>query len=283
MKKLKYILPILLLIVLFASCDSDDDDPVVIDETEGLIKVKDFTNDTHTIEVYTKSGEFYSGYNDISLRIKDNTSNNYINDNYTISWMPIMQMPTMSHSCPKSEIIKDATKESMYNGYLVFQMTNLDGSGWSIKFTYTINEIEYIIEDTITVTQTARQRVTTFTGSDGVKYILAMVNPSEPEIAINQMEVTLHKMENMMSFPVVPDYTITLDPRMPSMGNHSSPNNTDLTYTTDKMMYSGNLSLTMTGYWKLNLKLLNQNGEVLKGEDITDDVPSSSLYLEIEF
>ncbi len=281
MKKLKFILPILALIVLFTSCNPSDDNPIV-DETDGLQKVTEFSNQDHTIEMYTKSGKFYTGYNEISIRIKNNTDNTYFND-YTINWMPKMVMPSMTHSCPKSTINKDLEADSLYKGYLVFQMTSADNSGWSIKFIYTINNVEYTIENTISVLQAPRQRVTVFTGSDGVRYILAMVNPSKPEIAVNDMEVTLHKMENMMSFPIVPDYTITLDPRMPSMGNHSSPNNTDLTYNTDEMMYNGDLSLTMTGYWKLNLKLLNPNGEILKGEDITDNVPSSSLYLEIEF
>jgi len=87
----------------------------------------------------------------------------------------------------------------------------------------------------------------------------------------------------MMTFPVVEDYTIALDPRMPGMGNHSSPNNTDLSYSLSDDMYHGDLSLTMTGYWVLNLKLLNANDDVLKGEDVTDENTQSSLYLELEF
>ena len=67
------------------------------------------------------------------------------------------------------------------------------------------------------------------------------------------------------------------------MGNHSSPNNEDLTYDTATKSYKGKLSLTMTGYWKLNLKLLNSTGEVLKGEDITEENEASSLYFELEF
>ncbi|MCF6308613.1 MAG: hypothetical protein L3J09_11775, partial [Flavobacteriaceae bacterium] len=71
--------------------------------------------------------------------------------------------------------------------------------------------------------------------------------------------------------------------RMPSMGNHTSPNNEDLTYNSASKMYDGKLSLTMTGYWKLNLILQNENNEVLKGEEVTEENESSSLYLEIEF
>jgi hypothetical protein len=70
---------------------------------------------------------------------------------------------------------------------------------------------------------------------------------------------------------------------MPSMGNHSSPNNVDATQIAAGDLYKGKLSLTMTGYWKLNLQLLNASGTVLKGETITDAVPASSIYFEIEF
>jgi len=39
----------------------------------------------------------------------------------------------------------------------------------------------------------------------------------------------------------------------------------------------------MTGYWKINLQLLNETGEVLKGEPVTDTNEGSSLFLELEF
>ena len=109
------------------------------------------------------------------------------------------------------------------------------------------------------------------------------MNPKNFQVAQNDFEMVLHKMENMMTFPVVEDYKITMDPRMPSMGNHSSPNNQDLTYNAATQKYEGVLSLTMTGYWKINLKLLNENDEVLKGEEVTENLLESSLYMELEF
>lgn len=95
--------------------------------------------------------------------------------------------------------------------------------------------------------------------------------------------MVLYKMEDRLTFPVVKDYKITMDPRMPGMGNHSSPNNQDLTYNAATQKYEGLLSLTMTGYWKINLKLLNENDEVLKGEEVTETQSESSLYMELEF
>lgn len=283
--KLKYILPILFIALIFTACSSDDDsndNPPIINEVEGLTKIQDITNNTHTIELYSKSGDFYTGYNDISIRIKDNTNNAYFED-FIIEWMPMMQMPTMQHSCPHSAITKAPGRNTVYLGNVIYQMTNTDGSGWSLTFNYTIENVDYSVTDTISVMQYENQNVTSFMGSDDVRYIIALIDPKNPKIAINNMRVGLYKMENMMSFPIVEDYTISLDPRMPGMGNHSSPNNTDLTYRNLDGTYQGNLSLTMTGYWVLNLKLMDNMDTVLKGETVTEDNTQSSLYLELEF
>lgn len=283
--KLKYILPILFIALLSTACTSDDDNndtPPTVNEVEGLTKIQDIVNNNHTIELYSKSGYFNTGYNEISLRIKENTNNTFFED-FTINWMPMMQMPTMQHSCPNSAISKAPGRDTVYQGFVIYQMTNTDGSGWSLTFNYTIDGVDYSVTDTISVMQYENQNVTSFMGSDDVRYILALMEPKAPKIAINNMKVGLYKMETMMSFPVVEDYTITLDPRMPGMGNHSSPNNTDLTYSSLNGNYQGNLSLTMTGYWVLNLKLMDEMDTILKGEDVTEEEPQSSLYLELEF
>ncbi len=280
--KLKYILPILFFSVLLTSCSTDNDDNTEANEFEGLVKIQELSNSTHSIELYSDTGAFKTGYNSISIRIKDNATNTFV-EKASISWNPIMEMTTMQHSCPKSTITKVTDKSTVFEGFIIYQMANTDGSGWSLTVNYTINGENYSATDTITVMQNAKQNVTSFMGSDNVRYIVALIEPKTPKIAINDMVVGLYKMESMMSFPVVENYKITLDPRMPGMGNHSSPNNTNLTYNSNDSMYHGDLSLTMTGYWVLNLKLLNAQDEVLKGEDVTTETTKSSLYLELEF
>ena len=280
--KLKYIIAILFISLLTISCSTDDDTDQVLNEIEGLKKIQELTNSTHTLELFNTSGNFKTGYNAISIRIKDNTTKDFV-DNATLSWMPIMTMPTKDHSCPQSEISKAQGKSTLYDGYIVYQMANLDGSGWSLKIDYTINGVSYSVASNIVVMQSEFQNVTAFMGTDNVRYVLALIEPMQPKIAVNKMKVGLFKMETMLSFPIVADYKITLDPRMPGMGNHSSPNNKDLTYNVGDKIYDGDLSLTMSGYWVLNLKLLNSSGEVLKGENITEENKKSSLYLELNF
>jgi len=281
MKFITYIIPILLTLTII-SCSDDDGPEEPINEVEDLKKVQDFTNSTHIIELFTESGMLALGYNNITLRITDKATNEYVED-ATINWMPMMHMMMMSHSCPKSDVAKVTNMKTIYSGYIVFQMPENEEEGWDLTFDYSIEGAEYEAEGDISVPKSDKQVVTVFTGADEVKYILALVEPQNPEVKLNQMVAGLYKMESMMSFPIVKDYIILLDPRMPSMGNHSSPNNQDLIYNTTSTMYDGLLSLTMTGYWKLNLMLYNSNTELLKGEEVTDTNESSSLFLELEF
>ena len=283
--KLKYILPILFLALFTVACSSNEDNDDFtppISEVDGLRLIQELDNDTHTIELYNKSGMFYTGYNMVSVRIKDKATNTYV-ESATLSWMPMMQMPNMQHSCPNTNPVKASGKNTVYEGTIVYQMTNTDGSGWSIICDYTIDGLDYTVSDTVTVMQNNNQNLSSFMGTDNNRYIVAIVGPQDPIIGINELVVGVYKMESMMSFPVVENYMLTLDPRMPGMGNHSSPNNTNLTFNTADNMYHANLSLTMTGYWVLNLKLMNTDDEVLKGEDVTDINEQSSLYLELEF
>ena len=273
---------ILLFVALaFASCSSDSNETPV-NELDGLTKFKEISNTTHTIELYKHMGGLVQGYNEVSFRIKDNATGKFIT-NATASWMPVMHMTSMTHSCPKSDIKKESVEGTLYGGYIVFQMAQNATEYWDLEIKYTIDGTAYSVKSVIDVPASTKQTVTTFTGTDGVRYIVAYAEPHHPKVAVNDIEVGIFKMQDMMTFPVVDNYKLKIDPRMPSMGNHSSPNNVDLTQTATGGLYNGKLSLTMTGYWKINLQLLNANNEVLKGEAITDAVPASSIYFEIEF
>ncbi|MCP4485126.1 MAG: hypothetical protein GY823_11275 [Flavobacteriaceae bacterium] len=282
MKLLKYLLPILLVATLI-SCTKDDDDVFLpVNEVEDLTLIQEISNDTHTVEMYSISGNLSQGYNDITIRLKDKTTGDFVED-AMFMWNPMMHMTQMMHSCPKSDLVKVSGMETIYNGYIVFQMAENADEGWDLTFDYTIDGEDFTAVGDISVPATDRKVVSVFMGTDDVRYIIAYVEPQSPEVMVNDVTFGLYKMENMMSFPVVEDFKIMLDPRMPSMGNHTSPNNEDLVYNAASNMYDGKLSLTMTGYWKLNLMLENQDGEILKGEEVTEDNESSSLYLEIEF
>ena len=277
---IKYLVAIFAIAFTFVSCSNDDE--TTVNELDGITKIKEITNDTHTIELYSQMGGLEQGYNEISLRIKDNTTDKYIK-NAEVSWAPLMHMTSMSHSCPYSAVEKVTENGTLYSGYIMFQMAQNETEYWDLKIDYTIDEVTYTITEVIDVPASAKRKVNTFMGSDGTKYLVALIEPNTPKVAINNMQVGVWKMQNMMTFPVVDGYTVKIDPRMPSMGNHTSPNNVHATQATTGGLYDGKLSLTMTGYWKINLQLANAEGTVLKGEEITETVTASSIFFEIEF
>lgn len=270
-------------ITLF-SCSSDDDSAteIPLDETIGLQKIQEISNDNHTIELFSNTGALVQGYNHISLRIKDKKTGTYSTD-AKLEWTPLMHMAMMQHSCPKTAITKADSKKTLYEGDIIFQMAQNETEYWELSITYIINNVSYTAADKIAVPAAVKRTVSSFTGSDGSKYVIAYIAPSSPKVAINDMKVGVYKMQDMMNFPVVNNFKVKIDPRMPSMGNHNSPNNTDLLQSEIGGFYDGKLSLTMTGYWKINLQVLNSANEVLKGEPITTENTASSLYFEIEF
>ena len=281
---LKIFVAFVALSIFLISYRTSDDSvtPPSVNELEGLVKVKEFSNDTHTIELYTVTGTTQLGYNDMKFRIR-NKSNNQYEKNATVNWNPVMRMTTMSHSGPKSEVTKVTPDGTLYAGYLVFQMPQNATEYWDLKFDYSINGTAYTATTVVDVPDSAKRRVNSFLGSDNTKYIVAYIEPRTPKVAVNDMTLGVWKMQDMMTFPVVDGYTVKIDPRMPGMGNHGSPNNVNATQTSAGKLYNGKLSLTMTGYWKINLQLANAAGTVLKGEEVTDQNPASSLFFEIEF
>lgn len=283
MKILKYT-TLLALAILFFSCSSDENaaDKTPTDETTGLQKIQEIMNENHIIELYSQSGALVQGYNHITLRIKDKKTNAYVS-NAKINWLPVMHMAMMEHSCPKSIVTKIADKQTLYEGDIIFQMAQNDTEYWNLTLTYTVDSISSTAKDIIKVPASAKRTVSTFNGIDGVRYLVAYIAPQNPKVATNDISLGLYKMEDMMTFSTVNNFKIKIDPRMPSMGNHGSPNNSDLTQSLKDGFYKGKFSLTMTGYWKINLQLLNTSDQVLKGEPITTENPASSLFLEIEF
>ena len=174
--------------------------------------------------------------------------------------------------------------KTVYTGFIVFQMASNADEHWELNLEYNFGGTTYTTSKQIEVNAPTdgNRTVNVFTGTNDTRYVLAIV-PFAPEVAINDFSAVLYKMDSMISFPIVEDYSIAIDPRMPGMDNHSSPNNENLVYDRDTGSYTGKLSLTMTGYWKVNLQLLNPDGVLLKGEAVTEENESSSLYFELEF
>ena len=280
MKTIQYLWTILALTCLLVSCKEETKDTRPATETADFKKVSSFSKDNYSIDLFTANGKLTTGYNKIYLQVKD-PNGNFVKD-AGLKWAPVMNMAQMSHACPYSSIQKKPETESVYEGYIVFTMASGEMGSWEVKFLLTIQEKLYEFTEKIEIKSTDQRNVSSFTGSDNQKYVVALIEPQNPKTAVNDMSAGLFRMETMMNFPIVNNYKIKIDPRMPSMGNHGSPNNQDLVQESDGW-YHGKVSLTMTGYWVINLMIENAQGELLKGEPVSNDQEKSSLFFDLEF
>ncbi len=268
-------------VLAVASCKKDD--IKIEDETDNLKNLKLITtlkNGHHDIELYNKDGHLKTGYNEVFFQIKNEFGAALVIEK--ASWTPMMDMHGMSHSSPASAIAKYNANQFINTGYIIFTMPGGDMGQWHLKINYTINSETLSAEGLIDVNPTTRRNVQNFTGTDSLDYILALIEPIQPKEGSNEMKAALYLNEHTDTYTPLENYTILIDPRMPGMGNHGSPNNTDLV-STGKGIYEGQVNFSMTGYWKINLQVKNEQGDLIKGEEVNEENESSSIFLEIEF
>ena len=277
------------LIVQFTSCSKSEEEVTTTktpeQEVAGLQKIDEITQGNYTFYIFKKdTGNLVVGYNEVYIQLKNNSTGKYVQD-ANLVWQPRMHMDAMSHACPYSAISKVDNTKTLYKGYFIFIMASDNMDYWEIKYSY-INGQDTLaqVEDQPKVVQsTGLLRYRSFKGSDNAYYYLALVNPTSSQVGTNDITAYLYKYIDLYTFNPVANYTVLIDPRMPDMGNHTSPNNVNLTYDSSTNLYKGKVNLTMTGYWKVNLIVKDASGTVLKGDSITSTTTSSSIYFELEF
>lgn len=260
-------------------------------------------SDGYKISIEALNGTFYKGYNEIRLKITNSQTKEKV-DVSAVTFLPIMTNAEGSKiSCPHRYNLQE--KDRYFSGYAVFADESHVNKSWELYISFTIANQRYTVKQAVTVQEQSNKNLnmTAFRGMDDEQYFIALVSPQKPKIAENELVAGIYKLNkatnppsggfpdpSQFSYTEVSGYTLKLDPRMPepSMGNHSSPNNKDLTQQSDGL-YHGLVNYTMTGNWTLNFILLNENGRILKGtkvpEDFTPGVEGakSELYIDILF
>ena len=219
MKKIFLLSIILFAALVIQSCSDDsvtNQDPPVNDN---LTLIGTQYSNGMKINLYSDT-VLFTGYNDLYVEVKDSVSGIYVNDAH-VELMPMMNMGSMSHSCP-------------------FDNPSSSNEKASVIFPLTVTEPVYSKLKSKTV--------------NGSTYFVSMIEPSKPKVGINDLMLKVNKRVTMMDFPNDSAYTFSVYPWMPSMG-HSSPNNVNPVYTTQGM-YDGDVNFTMTGDWRITLKFI---------------------------
>jgi len=168
--------------------------------------------------------------------------------------------------------------------WVSFVMKTSDAGSWTLKYDYSVlGSVGSISETGITVDALpdGQQWLKSFKSGDDT-YYLSLVNPLDWKTGKNTIVAYVSKKNTPATTPyglAQEQFVVEIDPRMPDMGNHTSPDNVTLTLQADGS-YQGTVNLTMTGRWRIHLTVKDVAGNVVAGGDNLSD-GFSSLYFEV--
>ena len=227
----------------------------------------------YNVYVYTKTGSFHTGYNEIYFVSTKKETGNYIKELTVTGHTPLMFMSKMNmyHSTPVSEKSRIVNYDylAVKRVWVSFLMETSDAGSWT--YSYEVNVLGKsggVEKKDITVNALPEGQVwlKSFKVGDDT-FFLSLVNPTDWKTGTNTIKAYVSKKSNPITTPyalAAETFTVDIDPRMPDMGNHTSPNNTPLVKQEDGS-YQGTINLTMTGLWRIHLKVKDNEGNVVAG------------------
>ena len=252
----------------------------------------------YDIHIQTPSGAFHQGYNAMRVHLTDDRGNTAdgVADVVLRPLAATADGGQVLGTAPHPEALAYRPDSAYFDGYAVFTAVSDAQQAWTLDIHFTAAGEPHAVQLPITVTPqpNPNRGMAAFTGNDGTDYLVALVAPQQPQVGENDLVAAIYRREAGSTPPWIyakaDDYTLLLDPRMPepSMGNHSSPNNVDLTQHDDGL-YHGVVNYTMTGNWTLNFILLDPDGNVVKGTEVPADFTPgqegvrSELHIDILF
>lgn len=273
--KFKTILAITFATILLATnaCKKDESitvtpTPVEVDQIPSTYKLIGETyiyGAAAKAKVYAEK-ELFVGYNKIFVAMYDSVTNTRLTNGH-FDVIPMMDMGMMKHSAPFELEDDTLPTDKFWKAAIVFIMPSSAGK-WTLNMAFhnhkTDKEGEGELE--VPVINPTTSVMKSFKASDSTNLFVTLIQPATPKIGLNNFEISIHK-KDMMDFPAVNDYTVEIEPTMPSMG-HGSPNNVNPVFTS-MGHYIGKVNFTMTGLWNVKITL-KKNGVTIDNKQSFD-------------
>ncbi len=208
---------------------------------------------------------FETGYNEVYVSLFDSVDGTPLSAGH-FDVIPMMNMGTMVHSCPVENTEDTTTTNGYFKSAVVFSMPGTS-SQWSLNLMFHNHKNGLEGEGTLGVnvasSSPAKFKSVVLSLDSNKSVFISMVKPKNPQVGINNFEITLHQKASMMSFPSINNYSVEIVPEMPSMG-HGSPNNIN-PVNTGNGHYVGKVNYTMTGLWYVHLNIY-KNGTLISND-----------------
>ena len=233
---------------------------------------------------YTRTGTFHNGYNEVFFVATKKATGNYIKNFDVTGLTPLMLMVKMNmqHSTPVGPDAASFNDDylAVKRTWVSFLMNTSDAGSWTLSYYALVLGSQGGIDKrdiVVNALPDGQQWLKSFKVGDAT-YYLSLVNPTDWQTGTNTIRAYVSKKSAEATIPYAlasAPFTIDIDPRMPDMGNHTSPDNTPLTRQPDGS-YAGTINLTMTGLWRIHLTVRDADGNVVAGGE-----ELSTLYWDV--
>lgn len=250
---LSIFISIIPLLFIFSSCKKDKNNESPAPKAEkSLVGSAAAVGSGTKVEIYTDQQDIMTGYNKVYFKVLDSASNNEIT-NATVTFTPMMDMGTMMHSAPMYQAGNYAN--GYYQGAVVFVMPSTAGT-WMLNVKIMHNNKMGIASIPVTVSAPAEANLMSFESeNDSSDIFITLIEPTSPQVGMNDIKLGIYKRVSMMDWQEVNNYSVGIEPWMPTMG-HGSPNNVNPTSMGDGF-YMGKVNFTMTGLWEIKLTIMD--------------------------
>jgi hypothetical protein len=257
---------ILILNVLSFSCE-DEEKNTPEEFNPVLISNATSKGSKYSLRLYAKD-TLYEGYNKLLFELKEAKSDTKINQ-ANLKLTPLMHMVSKTHGAPTENPDNLVAESGFFEGAVIFIMPSNPDEYWTIEVAVDVNGEKDTILLPIPVVKNPSEpkKINITSAIDGTVYFVSLIEPSDPEVGVNDLEFSVHYKENMMSFPAAEDLTVEIEPEMPSM-DHGSPNNVHPGHIINGH-YEGKVNFTMTGWWRVHLTI-KKNNEIVTDEAYFD-------------
>lgn len=271
---MKNLIIVLYFTIIAVSCQNNEE-PVPFEPFKDMVSIISSTTgiDVIKMDVYMNEDPFV-GFNYVYVDVYDSISGERVSD-WDVSFAPMMTMmmngTSMKHTCPVEQPIFDNELKA-FAGASVFIMPTTDMGMWEFEIIYENTVAEGSLKFGVMVVEKDNPALLSFVSESNadMKYFVALIDPTIPDVGVNDFELGIYTKESMMSFPVADGLTVAIEPEMPSM-DHGSPDNVD-PISIGNGHYKGTVNFTMTGLWHVNM-VIEEGANMV----------ASDKYFSIEF
>jgi hypothetical protein len=200
------------------------------------------------------AGPLTDGYAPLVFALQDSSHPGQAITDAHIHLMPMMEMSGGSgmHGAPV-ENPDEVAVNGQFRGAVVFTM---DGS-WMLHVQVHNHRVdkegEVMIPLTVGPSQPSSVHLLTTSNDNSTLAVSWLRRNDATRAGLNDLELTVHRQSDAMTWVPDSSYTIAITPEMPSMG-HGSEGNTDPVHA-GTGHYLGKVNFPMTGDWRLHIQL----------------------------